>query len=232
MTLDLRAKLALALGLLVAGMLGGLAVAALAFLAAEGLLLASGLARAQRPLGWAALGLVPFALLDGVLLGSVPLAALGPLVLHTDGLLMGLAFALRALAALALGLWLLRTAAARDALRLLHRWPRVAVLVAGTMRFAPLAAQDWSRVREAMAMRGLEPGPGARGAMRGASLLVPLFVLSVRRGQAVDEALQASAFGSGPRTPPRRSALPWSHVAAALAGLALGALAILRAVFP
>lgn len=226
--LDPRARLALALGLLLAGMLGALPVAALALAAALGLLLA---ARAPlRPLGLAAAGLAPVALLDGALAGSRAVLALGPVTLRAEGLLAGLALALRALASLALGLWLARTVPAREALRLLHRWPRAALLVAGTLRFAPLAAHDWVRVREAVALRGVEPGRGLRGARSAAGLLVPLFVLTVRRGHAVDEALQAAAFASGPRTPPARAALPRLSLLALLAGLALAALALIRAV--
>lgn len=226
--LDVRAKLALAAGLLAAALLGDVAVAALALLAAEGLLLGSRV-RAQRPLLLTGVALAPFAALNGLLVGTTALARWGPLSLHAEGLAAGAVFTLRALCAASLGLWLLRTTPPRDALRLLHRRPRWAVVAAGTMRFAPLVALDWQRVREAQTLRGHGPGKGLRGVLAAAPLVVPLFILAVRRGVAVDEALQASAFGSGPRTPPLRRALRAPDAAVMGCGAALLLLAAARA---
>lgn len=215
----LAAKLALVAGFLGLALVGDLGVLALLLLAVEGLLLAS---RArQRVLALAGLFALPFALLNAVLVGSEPLAALGPLALHREGLLAGLAFAGRALVAVGAGLWVLHTTRPREALRLLARWPRAALACAATMRFAPLAAEDWERVREAQALRAPE-----RSTM--APLLVPLFVATVRRGRALEEAIAASAFGSGPRTAWPRA--PWRalDVLTAALGLALLALAAWR----
>lgn len=223
---DLRAKIALVLGLLALSLAADLVVLALLLLAVEGLLLASGLAARQRPLALAALFALPFVLLNAALYGTSVAAAAGPLVLYREGLDAGLGFAGRALAALAAGLWVLHTTPPREALRLLSRWPRLAVAVAGTMRFAPLAAEDWGRVREAQALRGAPVGRGVRGALHASPLMVPLFVATVRRGQALQEALEASAFGSGPRTRAPAAPLRAFDLALAALGLALLGMAL------
>lgn len=221
---DLRAKLVVVAGLLAAALAGDLVVLGLLLAAVEGLLLASGLAARQGALGLALLFSAPFVLLNAALYGAEPAAALGPVVVYREGLLAGLAFAARVAVSLGAGLWVLGTTQPREALRLLARWPRAALAAAGTLRFAPLAVEDWARVREAQALRGAPVGAGVRGAFHAAPLMVPLFVATVRRGHALGEALEASAFGSGPRT--RAPAQPLRAADAALMALGLALLAL------
>lgn len=227
---DLRAKAALALGLLGLALAADLVVLALLLLAVEGLLLASGILRRQRVLLAAAALALLFALLNAAFVGRTVVVEAGGAALYLEGLLAGLAFGGRTLVALGSGLWILGTTRPREAMRLLARWPRLALAVAGTMRFAPLAAEDWHRVREAQALRGHPVGAGVRGAAHAAPLMVPLFVATVRRGHALQEAIEASAFGSGSRTraplPPMRAA-DVGVAALALALLALAALEVL-----
>jgi energy-coupling factor transporter transmembrane protein EcfT len=220
---DLRGKLALTTGMLAAAMAVGVAGLALLLAGVEGLLLAAGLARRQRPVLMAGFSALPFALLNAALYGSTPVAGLP---LYSEGLEAGAAFAARAVLAVALGWWVLATTPPRAALHMLSRWPRVAVAVAGTLRFAPLAAQDWARVREAQALRGQPTGRGLRSLRHAAPLVVPLTVATVRRGHTLQEALDAAAFGSGPRTVAPKS--PWTmpDVALATLGSALFALAL------
>lgn len=225
------AKAVVAAGVFAAALALDLAGLALLLLALEGLLLASGLAARQRPLLAAAAFAAPFALLNALLHGATPLAQAGGVTLWREGLEAGLGFAGRALAMVAVGLWAVHTTPPREALRALRRWPQAALAAAATLRFAPLAAEDWSRVREAQALRGLAVGAGAAGALRAAPLMVPLFVATVRRGRALQEGIEAAAFGSGPRT--RWPARPWRAADAAalalgLALLALAAVAVVR----
>lgn len=222
---DLRAKVALALGALALALVSDLVVLALLLVAVEGLLLGGGVTRGQRVLAVAALFAAPFVVLNAALYGTTPAISAAGIVLYAEGLDAGLRFAARTLVALGLGLWVAATTPPREALRLLGRWPRAALAVAGTLRFAPLAAEDWQRVREAQALRGHAAGAGLRGAFGAAPLLVPLFVATVRRGHALQEAIEASAFGSGPRTraplPPLRAAdLGLAALASALLFLA------------
>jgi energy-coupling factor transporter transmembrane protein EcfT len=221
----LAARLAALVGLLAAAMVADLVGLALLLCAAEGLLLASGRGRGQGPVLAAAAFAAPFALLNGALYGAIPVAGLP---LFREGLEAGAAFGLRTVIAVAGGLWVLRTARPREALALLHRWPRAALAVAGALRFAPLAARDWARVREAHALRSPAGGKGLRGTLAAAPLLVPLTVATVRRGAALQDAIEASAFGSGPRTRWPRAALDQADLALAGMGAALLALAAWR----
>lgn len=220
----IAAKLLLVAGLLVLGFATDLAGLALLLVAAEGLLLASGV-RAQRVVLLAALATLPFALLNAVLYGDTTIAALGPIALRAEGLAAGLGFAGRAVLAVMAGLWVLATTPPREALRSLRRWPRAALAAAGTARFLPLAAEDWTRVREAQALRGRAIAAGLHGTLAAAPLTVPLMVATVRRGRTLQEAIEASAFGSGPRT--AWPTQPWraTDAAAALLGLVLLGLA-------
>lgn len=226
---DLRARLALLVGVLAAALVAQPVVLALLLLAVEGLLLASGLGRRQKPLLWAALFATPFVALDGALHGAAAAFTVGGVTFYQEGLVAGLGFASRAVIAVGLAWWVLATTAPRDALRLLDRWPRAALASAGTLRFAPLAAEDWTQVREAQALRGHRAGKGWRGALASAPLLVPLVVATARRGQVLQEAIEASAFGSGPRTRHPAPALRAPDLALAGLGAALLAAALLRA---
>jgi energy-coupling factor transporter transmembrane protein EcfT len=196
---DLRVQLAVALGLFACALAASLESLALVLIAAEGLLLTAGW-RGQRTMLLAAMTAAPFVVLNGVLLGPTPFAALGPVTLHREGIEAGLGFAGRGLVALAAAMWVAQNARARDVLRALRRWPSLALAATASLRFAPLAAQDWSQIREAQAMRGHRLANGIRGSLGAAPLLVPLLVGTVRRGHTLQEAIEASAFGSGPRT--------------------------------
>lgn len=196
---DLRVQLALAAALFACAMVSPLPVLALLLLVVEGLLLTAG-AGSQRALLLAGITALPFVLVNAALLGPTPLATLGPITLYRQGFEAGLGFAGRGLVAVGAGLWVLRSASVRDAMQLLRRWPRAALAASATLRFVPLAAEDWGRIREAQAMRGHRMARGVRGSTGVAPLLVPLLVGTVRRGHTLQEAIEASAFGSGPRT--------------------------------
>jgi cobalt/nickel transport system permease protein len=219
---DLRAKLLLALGLVGASMALDLVGLALLLLAAQGLLLASGLGLRHRVVGLAALAALPFVVLNALLVGGTPLAALGPLALSQEGFALGLRFGGRGLLAVLAALWVVRTTTPREALHALRRWPRLAVALAGALRFAPLAAEDVARAREAQQLRGRAAPTGARGM---AALMVPVMVGTVRRGRTLQEALDLAAFGSGPRTVRPSSTLGALDLALAAMGLALLGLA-------
>lgn len=226
----LAARLVLLAGLMVLALAADLVGLALLLAAVEGLLLAAGLMRRQRVVALAAAGAAPFALVAALLIGPTPLAAVGPLALHREGLALGLLLAGRIVVAVAGAQWVLGTARHREALRLLAPWPRVALAAAGTLRFAPLVAHDWRRIAEAQATRGHRVGRGWRGGAGMAPLLVPLFVGTVRRGRLLQEAVEASAFGSGPRTRHPRAPATLHGAATALLGLALLGLAAMRLV--
>lgn len=131
-----------------------------------------------------------------------PLARWGPLAVGRDGLAFGAVTAARLAAFLCAGVWFLHAADAREALRLAHGlpWPSLALAA----RYAPDTALDARRIREAQGARGLA---GTRAALRTETLLVPVFVLSLRRARLAARALSAAAFGSGPRT--RLHPLAW-----------------------
>lgn len=75
------------------------------------------------------------------------------------------------------------------------------MVVQVTLRFFPLLAQTAERIAKAQASRGADWN--ARGniiarARRTAPLLVPLFVVSLRRAENLALAMDARAYGSGP----------------------------------
>jgi len=226
------ARMVLLLGMLVLSLASrDLVVIALLLAAAGGLLLAAGPGVRWRWLALAAGFALPFAVLNAALVGSDPLLVTGPVSFHREGWEAGLRFGGRGVLAAALGLWMLATTHPREAAAALQRWPTLAVAAAGTLRFAPLAAQDWRRIREAQALRGHAMRTRWRSAAADAvPLLVPLFVATVRRGRALQEALDAAAFGSGPRTQRAGAKWRWNDAALACLGALLMAVAFLQAV--
>jgi energy-coupling factor transport system permease protein len=73
------------------------------------------------------------------------------------------------------------------------------VLVAGA-RFVPTTLADLADLRDAARLRGVVAAGSPAALLRGWSvLLVPLLVVTVRRGLQLGEAMEARAFGAAPR---------------------------------
>lgn len=78
-------------------------------------------------------------------------------------------------------------------------YPIVFVLVAGA-RFIPLAAADLGALTDAARLRGMTIGGTLRRRLADwAALLVPLLVLTIRRGLQLGEAMEARGFHDGSR---------------------------------
>lgn len=139
----------------------------------------------------------------------------------------GLGAALRLVAVTGLAISFARTADARamaSALRALRiPYPVVFVLVTGA-RFVPLAAADLGDLTDAARLRGLTVrGTAWRRLADWTALLVPLLILTIRRGLQLGEAMEARGFSGA--APARTAGLRWRRrdtlaVAAAAAGLA------------
>lgn len=119
-----------------------------------------------------------------------------------------------------------------DGLRALRvPYPVVFVLVAGA-RFVPLAAADLADLADAARLRGITNTGGAFRRIRDwGLLLVPLLVLTIRRGLQLGESMEARGFSGGaPRA--TRVELGWrarDTVVVLIAAAGLAALAALGA---
>ncbi len=182
------------------------------------------LVRGVAPLWLAALGVGVFnALFSGSngnpLLPEV--ARLGPLRLTEAAVLAGLALGLRIVAIATIGVvFALTTNSTRlvDALvQQAHVSPRFGYGALAAYQAVPRLFDDLTTLRQARRIRGL------RGSWR-PRILVGLLVLAIRHGDRLALAMDARAFGSGPRTSYR--VVRWT----ALDGLvALGAVLVLVA---
>jgi len=111
---------------------------------------------------------------------------------------------LRLLAVTALAIGFARTADSRaiaDGLRALHvPYPLVFVLVVGA-RFMPVAAGDLTDLTDAARLRGITvTGSAWRRIADWTVLLVPLLVLTIRRGLQLGEAMEARGFSDDTRS--------------------------------
>jgi energy-coupling factor transport system permease protein len=128
---------------------------------------------------------------------GIEVARAGPLRLTEAGLIGGLAIGLRIVAIGAVSVLLARTTdatALTDALaqqgRVPERFAYGALAAYGTV---PRLGQDLATIRQARRVRGLSGGWHPR-------VLVALLVLAIRRGDRMALAMDARAFGLGPRS--------------------------------
>jgi energy-coupling factor transport system permease protein len=200
-------KLAIALGWL-AGLALTLAwgppLALAAVAIAAGVLLGSvgigDLARSIAPLWIAALGIGLFNAIFSTSNGDLTSAAaieLGPLRMTVEAATNGVALALRVIAIATVGaVFTLTTDPTRlaDALvRQAHVSPRFAYGALAAYQAIPRFSEDLATLRQARRIRGLRGSWHPR-------LLVSLLVLAIRHGDRMALAMDARAFGAGPRS--------------------------------
>jgi len=181
-------------------------------------------------LALAAAGLLTFATnhLGGDVLfelpAAVPLAG-GPWTLESlvYGTSFGIALAAAALAMTPLSL-MLETHQVVDALP--APLARTGAVLAASLNLVPSVARSFTAIAEAQRMRGWRPrGPASWG-----EVVVPAVLTAIEDSIQLAEAMEARAFGSGPRTryrPPAWSAA--DGAVAAAAGLSLALLIAARA---
>lgn len=75
---------------------------------------------------------------------------------------------------------------------------RTAAALAATFALAPALGRSYTSIREAQIMRGWRP----QGLRSWAEVMVPVALTAVESSLLVAEAMEARAFGAGPRTPP------------------------------
>jgi energy-coupling factor transport system permease protein len=158
------------------------------------------LARAVAPIWLAALGLAFFNTLFAAS-NSDPAAAavgqLGPFRITAEALAAGIGLGLRLIAIGAVGaVFVLTTDSTRLADSLVQQArvsPRFAYGALAAYQAVPRFGEDLTTLRQARRLRGLRGGWHPR-------LLVGLLVLAIRHGDRVALAMDARAFGSGPRS--------------------------------
>lgn len=182
------------------------------------------LARAVAPIWLAALGLAFFNTLFAAA-NSDPIAAtvaqLGPFRITSEALAAGLGLGLRLVAIGAVGaVFILTTDSTRLADSLVQQArvsPRFAYGALAAYQAVPRFGEDLTTLRQARRLRGLRGGWHPR-------LLVGLLVLAIRHGDRVALAMDARAFGSGPRT--RYREVRWGPLDVVIAVAAAVVLAI------
>jgi len=208
-----------------------LIIAATALVAGAGLgrIPARAFARALAPLWIAALGIglsnTLFAAANGDP-AAAELVRVGPVRIAADAAVGGIALACRVLAIAAVGaVFTLTTDATRLADSLVQQArvsPRFAYGALAAYQAIPRFGEDLTTLRQARRVRGLRGGwhPG---------LLVGVLVLAIRHADRMALAMDARAFGSGPRTFYRPIRWGWldpvigvGAVAILVAALALG----------
>jgi energy-coupling factor transport system permease protein len=164
-------------------------------------------------------------LVQALLTPGAMLAKLGPLTITSEGLRVGAAMALRFLGILGGSVLFVATTSpeefsqALSTTRIPYRYTYVLVLV---LRFLPLFREEYKRVREAQALRGLRLRPW--------SLLshvrwtaVPVLASALSRADGVALAMQGRAFGRYPRRTPATAiswtSADWGAVLAMVCGL-------------
>ena len=161
---------------------------------------AGDLARAVTPIWFAALGLAFFNILFAAANGDPTVASaaqLGPFRITGPALAAGLGLGLRLIAVGTVGaVFILTTDSTRLADSLVQQAgmsPRFAYGALAAYQAVPRFGEDLTTLRQARRLRGLRGGWHPR-------LLVGLLVLAIRHGDRVALAMDARAFGSGPRT--------------------------------
>jgi energy-coupling factor transport system permease protein len=180
------------------------------------------LARAVAPIWLAALGLAFFDTVFAAVNAdpsATTVAQLGPFRITAAGLMSGVGLGLRLIAVGAVGaVFILTTDSTRLADALVQQAglsPRFAYGALAAYQAVPRFGEDLTTLRQARRLRGLRGGWHPR-------LLVSLLVLAIRHGDRVALAMDARAFGSGPRTRYRELRWGWLDLCVAVgAGAAL-----------
>jgi energy-coupling factor transport system permease protein len=188
------------------------------------------LARGLLPLLLAALGLTIFTTLFGTANadpGAATIAMLGPFRITAEALDAGVGLGLRVLAIAAVGaVFALTTDSTRlvDALVQQGHVPeRFAYGALAAYGAIPRFGEDLTNLRAARRMRGLRASWHPR-------ILVGLLVLAIRHGDRMALAMDARAFGSGPRSRYREVRWTWLDAVVGLGAVVVltGALALGR----
>jgi energy-coupling factor transport system permease protein len=190
---------------------------------------AGDLARAVAPLWLAALGLAVFNTLFGAANAdpaATTVATIGPWRVTAEAVQGGVGLGLRVMAIGAVGaVFALTTDSTRlvDSLVRQARVPeRFAYGALAAYGAIPRFGEDLANLRAARRLRGLRGSWHPR-------ILVGLLVLAIRHGDRMALAMDARAFGSGPRTAYRIVRWSWLDAAVALAAGAILAGALLLA---
>jgi energy-coupling factor transport system permease protein len=181
------------------------------------------LAIALAPLGIAALGVGISNALFSASNGdptATTLMTVGPIRITVEAALGGIALACRVVAIASVGaVFTLTTDSTRLADSLVQQArvsPRFAYGALAAYQAIPRFAEDLTTLRQARRIRGLRGSWHPR-------LLVGLLVSAIRHGDRLALAMDARAFGSGPRTPYRRIRWSWMDATVGVAAvLALG----------
>jgi energy-coupling factor transport system permease protein len=154
---------------------------------------------------------------------TATLLQVGPLRIAEPAFIAGVAIMLRVAAIAAVGaVFALTTDSTRlaDSLVQQARMPdRFAYGALAAYGAIPRFAEDLATLRQARRIRGLRGGwhPG---------LLVGMLVLAIRHADRMAVAMDARAFGSGPRTPYREVRWTWADAAVGVVALAILAIAL------
>jgi energy-coupling factor transport system permease protein len=178
--------------------MAGVLAAGLALLASAGLLAAT-----ARAFAGVVLVAVSFLLVQGLVYpgNATPVLTLGPLVLHREGLLVGLLLGVRLYAILAGSLLLLLSTRPSDLVESLVRRglsPRLGYVLSSVLQVIPLVSQQLVIVRDAQRARGLddERSPWARVAAL-VPLLGPVVTSALMAGEERALALEVRGFSAG-----------------------------------
>jgi len=223
------AKLALALGVLVASLLLSHPVYLAAIIAGTVVLAAA--ARVLRE-WWAFVRLFSLVAVtvvainalasmrgETVLLEGPTLPVFGRLAITWEGIAFGVAMAMRLLAAVSAFTVLSLTLHPDELTRLLSRVAyRSGLALSLSARLYPVVMRDAAAIVDAQRSRGLDLDSGGRlaRARKRLPVVVPLFHSSLERAVGIAEAMEARGFGSGPRTrwrPRRWRIIDWAIVA-------------------
>jgi energy-coupling factor transport system permease protein len=130
---------------------------------------------------------------------------LGPLRVTDEGLLVGLATALRILALFSISMLFVMTTDPVQFIQSLIQQTGISYRfgygVLAAYRFIPNVAAEVEQIRAAHHVRGFAPGWGPRGLWRRLrAFAIPLLAASIRRADQVARAMDSRAFGAGERT--------------------------------
>jgi energy-coupling factor transport system permease protein len=155
------------------------------------------------PLGVAALGVGFANALLAADPGGAALLRIGPFMLTTGSLLIGLALALRVAGIAFIGVLALATTDPTDLADALTQQlrmpPRLAVGSLAAFRLLPVFAEEWETMRLARRARGVEAGRSPIAAIRlFFGLTLSMLVAAIRRGTRLATAMEARGFGSEP----------------------------------
>lgn len=180
--------------------------------------------------GWAGFGLSTLglgALLYALALPGDPWIGWNRFQLSRQGVLRGITEMLRALGIFAIGLALARWIPARAYLGVVGRRAVPLFAAAGMARLIPTLQEDADRIRLSQRARGFAPRGLMAGAARFLPLVVPLFVLSVRRAREQAIAVRLAGLSRPPRLDRSSPALRLTLTVTFAAFAVVGRLALL-----